>query len=366
MKILKLLKDGLAISFFPKRIVKILYKPYSFAWLVHSRDIQDFYRRFPMAKILPQKTIEFLCKILWPIIVSDITGVRDKEGKEKIGCILGIPLLSQQIFSNQTLTEKKIMQALKLAEKIGVQNVALAANNASVTKGGETVYRKTSVFLTNNYALLSATAFREIEEIIKLYNNTKSFNLQFGIVGATTIPGKVISKLLAKREPKKIILIGKTQEHLEVLKQECLKINNEIEIETSIDVRDINNCDFVIISTNSPSVVISPEYIKNNSIVFDITQPPNPSIRYLKLRKNIKVFDGLVINTPGINYHFNFGLPLEHAYPCLAEVILLAKKNKKGHFGVGDISLEQVEEIISLAKKYNFNPVMFDRIITWK
>lgn len=366
MKILKTLRDGIAIFFFPKRITKLFYKPYSFAWLVHSRDIQDFYRRFPAAKILPQKIVEFICRILWPIIVSDITGVKDKRGKEKIGCILGIPLLSQQMLNNKPLAEKKIIQALKLAEKVGIQNVVLAAHNASVTNGGETIYKKSPVFLTNSYAFLSATAFREIEEIIKFYSNTKNFNLQFGIIGATTISGKVLSKLLTKRGAQEIILIGKTQENLENLKQECLRFNSNLKIKISLNIKDINNCDFIIIATNSPSVVIPPGDIKNHSIVFDITQPPNPSTKDLKLRKNIKVFDGLIINTPKINYHFNFGLSLEHAYPCLAEVILLAIENKKEHFGIGDISLKQIEEIISLAKKYNFNPVMFNNTIIWK
>jgi len=364
MWILKTLRDGMAISIFPRKLARLFYKPYSFVWIIHSRNIQDFYRRFPIAKILPGKIIETLCRVLWPIVVSDITGVKDKNEKNKIGCILGIPLLPWQILDNKALAEKRILQTLKFAEKIGVQNAVLGGYNSSITNGGETVYKRTSIYLTNSYALLSGIAIRITEKVLSSYN--KNFDLQFSVIGATTIPGKILVELLMRKGARKIVLVGKTLKHLEKLKQKCLQLNRGADIKTTLDIKNIKNCDFVIIATNKPSVVISPEYIKNNSIILDITQPLNPSTEKLKLKKNIKVISGLAVNTPKINYHFHFGLPAGQAYPCLAEVILLAKENKKENFGIGDVSLAQVNEIVLLAKKNNFYPVMFNALLTWE
>ncbi len=364
MKIVKTLKDGLTILFLPPSLAKFFYKPYSFTWIVHSRNIQDFYNRFPIAKILPTKLVLYVSKILWPIIISDITGVKDKDNKEKTGCIIGVPLLPEQILNNKILAEKRIIQALKLSEKIGVKNAVLAGYNSVITNGGETLYKRTSIFLTNSYALLSGLALKTIEKILELYN--KDFNIQFGIIGATTISAKILVKLLIKKGVNRIILMSRTLEHLEELKEKCLEVNANANIETTIDIKHIKKCDFVIIATNSPSAVISSQDIKTNSIVLDITQPINPFTRNLEQRKDIVVAHGLAVTTPGINYHFDFGLPKEQAFPCLAEVILLAKEKKEEHFGIGDIGLSQVEEIVSLAEEYNFNPIVFKKPITWR
>ncbi len=364
MKFFKTLRDGLTILFLPASLTKFFYKSYSFTWVVHSRNIQDFYDRFPISKILPAKLVLYISRVLWPMVISDITGVKDKNGKTKIGCIIGIPLLPEQILENKKLVEKRIIQALRLSEKIGVKNAVLAGYNSAITEGGKAVYEKTSIFLTNSYALLSGLALKTIEKILELYN--KDFNIEFGIVGATTIPGKILTKLLIKKGANNILLVGKTLKHLEYLKEECGQLNLNADVKITLEMRDIKKCDFVIIAVNNPSTVISPQYIKSGSIVFDITQPINPSTRNLEQRKDIVVGYGLAVTTPGISYHFDFGIPKEQAFPCLAEVILLAKEGKDENFGIGNISLSQVEEIVFLAEKYNFNPIVFKKSITWK
>jgi predicted amino acid dehydrogenase len=364
MKIIKALRDGLTFSLFPKKLVRFFYKPYSFAWLVHSRNIQDFYNRFPITKILPAKLVLYISMTLWPFVVSDITGVTDKNGKTKLGCIIGVPLLPEQILKNRKLTEKRIIQAIKLCEKIGIKNMALGGYNSVITDGGKTVYDKTSISLTNSYALLSGVALRTIEKILELHN--RDFSIKFGIVGATTIPGRAFTKLLIKKRAKNILLVGKTLEHLEELKNECKQLDANATIEITLEIKNIKECDFVVIAVNNPSIVISPQDIKKNSIVFDITQPINPSTINLEQRKDIFVGHGLAVTTPGIDYHFDFGIPQEEAFPCLAEVILLVKEQEKKHFGIGNINLSQIEEIVSLAEKYDFNPILFKKPITWK
>lgn len=54
MQFLKVIRDGLIIAFLPRRINKYLMKNYEFAWLVQPRSINDFYRKFPLGKFLPQ------------------------------------------------------------------------------------------------------------------------------------------------------------------------------------------------------------------------------------------------------------------------------------------------------------------------
>lgn len=93
MQFLKVIRDGLIIAFLPKKIVGYIVQPYEFAWLVHPRSIEDFNRKFPVGKFLPDKIVRLICKILWPIVVSEITGVIDKNRIQRKGCIISIALL---------------------------------------------------------------------------------------------------------------------------------------------------------------------------------------------------------------------------------------------------------------------------------
>lgn len=356
MQILKVIRDGLIIAFLPKKIVGYIVQPYEFAWLVHPRSIEDFCRKFPLAKFLPNKIIKFICRTLWPIVVSEITGVIDKNKKERKGCIISHALLPEQIVVNPKLVERKILQALKLAERIGVKIVALAAYNSVITKGGATIKDKALVYLTNSYALLSSVSIENIKNLLK--QRDKNSDPSFAIIGATTILGKILSKLLIKENINidKLLLIGKTIRNLEILRDECLLIrsNPELQIDISTDIAEIKNYDFIVITTNASDAIIKPDYFKKEVLVFDVTQPPNPSTKFLGNRRDISVFDTVVVQIPEINYHFNFGLPLEQAYPCVAEAILLVMENKWENFGVGEITLEQAKEINYLFKKYNF------------
>lgn len=354
MQILKVIRDGLIIAFLPRRIIKYVIKEYEFAWMVHPRSMEDFYRKFPLGKFLPDKIVRCICKILWPIVVSEITGVIDKNGMQRKGCIISIALLPEQIIENRELAEKRILQALKLAERMDIKITALAAYNSVITKGGLTIKDKSPVYLTNSYALLSILGIESIKEILKKQN--KDFKISFAIIGATTILGKILSKLLVRENTSKLLLIGKTPQNLETLKENCLliKINPNLKINIATDTSEIRNYDFVIIATNASSAIIKPNYLKNEAIVLDITQPPNPSTKTLKTRKDTLIFDQVAVQTLGINYHFNFGLPREQAYACLAEVILLVMENKWDNFGIGEIEIEQTQEIYHLFKKYNF------------
>lgn len=354
MQILKVIRDGLIIAFLPKRVARYFVKNYEFAWLVHPRSIEDFCRKFPLAKFLPNKIIKFICRTLWPIIVSEITGVIDKNRIQRKGCIISIALLPEQIIDNRKLAEKRILQALKLAERSGVKISALAGYNSIITDGGLTIKNKTHINLTNSYALLSVLGIKGVRYLLKSKN--KNFNISFAIIGATTILGKILSKLLVRENISKLLLIGKTPQNLETLKENCLliKTNPNLKIDIATDTSEIRNYDFVIITTNASNAIIKPDYLKKEAMVLDITQPPNLSTKTLKTRKDTLIFDQVAVQTLGINYHFNFGLPREQAYACLAEVILLVMENKWDNFGIGEIEIEQTQEINYLFKKYNF------------
>ncbi len=42
---------------------------YCFAFLVHPRDINDVYRKYPFAKFLPEKLLLLGLKHFWPVVL---------------------------------------------------------------------------------------------------------------------------------------------------------------------------------------------------------------------------------------------------------------------------------------------------------
>ena len=114
------------------------------------------------------------------------------------------------------------------------------------------------------------------------------------------------------------------------------------------------NTDIIIVATASPNALINRNHLKNNAIVYDISQPQNVERNILKYRPDIKIIDGGIVSTPGINYHFNFGLKRETAFACLAETMLLAAEKIPNNFSLGNVELEKVEIIKKIANKYNF------------
>jgi predicted amino acid dehydrogenase len=71
------------------------------------------------------------------------------------------------------------------------------------------------------------------------------------------------------------------------------------------------------------------------------------------------IIDGGIVSTPGIDYHFDLGLPPETTFACVAETLILAAEGKYDSCLVGKVQLEKVKEMIKLAKKYNFTHAPF-------
>lgn len=56
--------------------------------------------------------------------------------------MIGVPLTPKQMTENRNLAKKRILQAVKLAEKKGVTIIGLGGLIASVTEGGTYILKK--------------------------------------------------------------------------------------------------------------------------------------------------------------------------------------------------------------------------------
>lgn len=358
LKILKLILEAfrdLFIGLLPQKMGRILIKEKGeFAFLVHPRDLSDVQRKYPFMKNFPNWFLKLFIYLLWPVICSQVIGLKRENGEEIKGWIIGCPLAASQMLKNRKLAKKKILKTAKLAEKLGVKIIGLGALISSLTNGGLELANKIRTPLTTGNSYTVAVTLEGVNKIIK----EKNIDLRLSwiaIIGATGSTGEAVSKILASKAFK-LILIGRTPKHLYSLADSLCEINPKIVAEVSTDVRSIIKADIVIVATSAIEALVKQEHLKIGAVVYDITQPQNVSPDIIKIRKDILVIDGGLVETPGINFHFNFGLPREIAFACLAETMLLALEGKFDRSFVGRVKIDQVKKLKELGEKYGFRP----------
>ena len=138
----------LVLQFLPSR-----KRDNGFAFLIHPRDITDVYRKYPFAKIIPDKILLFILKYYWPVVVSEVEGlISIKTSMPVRGWVITIPLTTHQMFENRKRAVKKIVRAAHLAKAMGVRIMGLGALTASVSKGGLDLVGKTNISVTTGHA----------------------------------------------------------------------------------------------------------------------------------------------------------------------------------------------------------------------
>ena len=332
-----------------------IYRDYRFAFLVHSRDLNDVYRKFPFARKLPQKLVKFWCKRSWPIVVSKVTGLKSqKDGKEVPGYIIGVPMTAHQMLENRKLALRRIIQACKLAEKLGVKIVGLGALTSSVTKGGLDLLVKIKSKITTGNTLTAAVTFDHIQELLEKNPAVQGI----AIVGGTGSIGQAISKLLVKNFPEKEYLIfAHTKEHLDDLLRELKQIQNNVRLKSYLnDIKALKEAELVIVATAAAEAIIKSQHLKQKAIVYDTTQPQNIDRQIFKQRHDLIIYDGGLVDTPELKGRLPFSLPSKMVYACLGETILLALEYYQENFSLGKTQIEKILYIQQLAKKYNFKP----------
>ncbi|OHA12959.1 MAG: hypothetical protein A2909_01110 [Candidatus Tagabacteria bacterium RIFCSPLOWO2_01_FULL_39_11] len=323
-----------------------------FAFLAHPRNIKDLRKNYFLIKLVPEPIFKFLIKFLPPITLSKITGLKNKNGEEANGLIIAILLMPDQMLNlKRDFVQKKIIKAIKLAEKRGAKIAGLGALTSSVTNGGLDLINKINIGITNGNNLTAAIALEDVIKIIK-ERNLANENHKIAIVGATGSVGSLISKILAEK-CKNLAIIARTAENVEKLKKEINEINPLCNIVASVKINDIENADLIISTTAAADAIIKPEYLKSGVIIYDITHPSNIS-KEVYNKPNISIIKGGLVKTPGINYHLNLGIPKETAFACLTETMLLAVNNKFKNFSLGKTDINKMREIYEYFQKSDF------------
>lgn len=336
-----------------------------FAFIVHPRNTYDAANKFFFLKLLPRPVANFFLRHLWPITATKIEGLKSLEtGKNIGGWILGVPLTPKQMTENRALAKKRILQAVKLAEKKGARIVGLGGLTGSLTEGG-------TYILNNNKKInittgRSYTAHTVTENFLKLakYFDINLANGNFAIVGGGGSIGLACAEILVRAGVNNLLLIdlvGRKENMGKIIKQ--LKQDdrdNLLNITFSHQIHDIINSDIIIAATNAPEAVIKSEDLKPGAIVIDDAQPSDVDKEVIKDRDDVLVVEGGVIRADNIKYRMNMGLAGRNdIFSCLAEVLAIAAHGKTGHYTVGWLDLKLIDEISKLGVALGFKLAPF-------
>lgn len=325
-----------------------------FAFVIHPLDVRDVARKFPFTRFLPAALVERAIKLLPPLKVAHITGIRSPYAEAE-GWFVSCPLTARQIMSlPAAYVTEKIVRAGRLAEELGAKILGLGAFTKVVGDAGVSIARRLRIPVTTGNSYTVATAVEGTREAARLMGHDLA-TATVVVVGATGAIGRVCAELLA-REARDLTLVGRDEGKLELVADRILyRTGRAAKITTDI-AQALREADVVITVTSAVDTVIEPEYLKPGAVVCDVARPRDVSRRVAVERPDVLVIEGGVVAVPGdVDFHLDFGFPPKTAYACMAETMILALERRYESFTLGrELSTEKVEEIAALAKKHGF------------
>lgn len=322
-----------------------------FAFIVHPIEPRrDVGRKYPVAKYLPMPILNWALTRMPARIVSEIRGVRSRTGAETHGWFIGCTLTPHLMLSlPERLVYDKILECCEIAQRQGAKLIGLGAFTAVVGDGGETIARESPIPVTTGNSYTVATAIEGTLTAASMMGICVREST-LAVVGATGSIGKTCAHVLAA-DFGKTLLIGRDFERTELLAQEIGK-----KAHPTTNIEELRQADVVITVTSSDSAVISPQHLKPGSVVCDVARPRDVSLRVQRERNDVLVIEGGVVEVPGdVDFGFDFGFPPRTAYACMCETMLLALEDRPESYTVGKtVSVEQVQEMLSLAQKHGF------------
>ena len=327
-----------------------------FAFLIHPLDMKDVVRLEPKAANKRQDLIEKVLDWMPVHKRSNIVGIKSKTGEEVEGWFIAVPLLpSQFINMDRKYVMDKIIKGVRVAEDLGAQILGLGGYTAVMGDAGITVAKSTNMAVTSGNSYTIATS---LEGALTAADRMgiKLSGAHISVIGASGSIGKACAQYLL-RECKRMTLIARSEKRLEKL-CDILRESHDKEIEYTTDISSgIKDADIIITATSSAGNIIMADYLKPGAVVCDVSLPHDVSREVQKLRPDVLVIEGGVVQVPGenVNFNYDFGYPPNVSLACMAETIILALEGRFENFSLGrGIKLEKVEEIEKLAKKHGF------------
>ena len=319
----------------------------TFAFTVHPRARlrEDLARAWRPLGYVPEAVYDTALRRL-PLPPVTMAGAQ--IGGERVGHVLLVPFGARHLLSDVEGGRRRVSRAVDRAVALGADVVGLGALTATVTAGGATLRQRRDIAVTNGNAFTAAIVEDQIRMLLPLVQE-RTAQPRIAIVGASGSVGTAVTKLLARDSAgARLPLIARGAPRLYAL---AAGIAADIDATVALTIDAVRDADLVVLLTASADALLGPEHLAPGAVVLDATQPRNTSPGLAQARPDVLVVDGGIVSIPSLRLTGgNIGLPDGRSYACFAETAILALTGHKGHFSLGNPSLDQVDDIRERAR----------------
>jgi|TARA_B100000809_G_scaffold193024_1_gene191946 predicted amino acid dehydrogenase len=298
-----------------------------------------------------------------PLVYSKIEGIKSVDGTEAEGWIITIGGTPKQMMSRgPEFTYKRLIAASKLAKKLGAQIMGLGAFTKVIGDAGITVSKHSPIPITTGNSYSSSAALWAAADAMKrlglvtILKGKEKLKAKSLIVGATGAIGSVSSRLLAMVFDE-IILCGRNEQKLAVLKRSINQENPETRIITTVDADShLPDADMVVTATSGAGKkILDITKVKPGCVITDVARPLDLKPEDVAKRPDVLYIESGEIEVPvdGQLIMRDINLPKNVVFACMAETIVLALEGRFEEFTIGrNIEWKKVKEIYKLGLKH--------------
>jgi len=271
-----------------------------------------------------------------------------------------VPILPEHLVTwGEEPVLNKVIEAGRLAQRLGAKIVGLAGFTSVVGNEGEELAKHLQIAVTSGNSLtaaLSLQGLRKSADLMGIRLNESTV----AIIGATGDIGSACTRVLA-REVRNLHLVARNTSQLEEF---AIQIRNEsgCTVKVMKYVRDaIRDADLILTVTSAVTTLIEPEDVKPGAIICDVALPHNVATELLQKRSDVLAFEGGLAKFPVKYLEGNWkwrqlspdGVTL---FGCLAETVVLALEGRFENFSIGRgyITPERIKEIETIADRHGF------------
>ncbi len=336
-----------------------------FAYVIHPPTQEDLKKLKPievLSDLAPglMDTVEKAMAYSPPFVYSKVNGIQSPTGVEAEGWLIALGETPEQMQAHgPEFTTKRILEAAKIAKKLGAQIVGVdmlpkALKDASLEVAKHAVLPIT----TGNSYFASATLWAAAEAVRRMglvkLKGGKILHAKAMVIGATGAVGVICSHLLATAF-KEVHLVGRNIAKLLALQESIQKEAPKVKLHVSTRAdTHLDDMDIIVATSSGARHVLDIMRVKPGCVITDTNMPMILSKQQCAKRPDVLVIRGGEILLPGDNVEIGeINLPPGVAYAGLAETIILALEGRFEVFTVGTSpQWDKVREIYRLGLKH--------------
>ena len=338
-----------------------------FAFVIHPLSQEYFKVIKPvelLSRVSPPLLMDSLEKVMAyapPFVYSKVEGIKSPTGVEAEGWLISVGGTPKEIMAHAPeFTYRRLLDASRMAKRLGAQIMGLGAFTKVVGDAGVTVARLATLPITtgNSYSA-SGALWAAHDAMLRLRllpppKGKQRVKFKAMVVGATGAIGAACARLLV-RAAEEVTLVSPETAKLLALKESILRETPDARVVLSARAdTHIAAMDMIVTATSGAGKkVLDITLVKPGCVITDVARPLDLPASEVAKRPDVLVVESGEIRLPGKVTMKNIGLPPGVVYACLAETIVLALEGRFETYTIGrQIEWEKVREIYKMGLKH--------------